>query len=143
MPHVTPLREPTSREPIDVARYLARAQCDDEAIEGALVADLGMAEFEAQELIAGNAMELQHQRWAGQADLAQWLWDIGHGIRGSKLSSAQLSTGVHLAYQHLGWARDGRADKVTKGLQQAARNRATTKQGRATGTKLGPTGVAR
>lgn len=137
-----PVIEP-SRKPIDVARYLARAQADDEQIEGSLVADLGLPESEAQDLVEHNAMLLQHERWAGQAELAQWLWDVGQGVRGSAINNGQMNVGMALAYQHLGWARDGKIAKIAKGLSQAARNRATTKQARARGQSLGPTGVAR
>jgi hypothetical protein len=121
------------------ARELAEAQADDAQIEGWLVAREGLDEQAAADIVASMAVELLHHRWSGQADLARRLWDMAKGVSGYDMSGSQLSCAQSLGYQHLGWSRDGKIDKLAKAVREAERQQARTKQAKRAG---GPKAVS-
>lgn len=117
---------------------LAEVQCDDAQIAGALAVECGLPLADADAVVSALSERLQAARWAAQARMAEYLWSVAKGEAGRTLNGAQIQVATALAWQHLGWSREGRVDALRSALRQAERDRAKARRAGAVPLRAAP-----
>ena len=114
----------TMAQVAELVRKWARAQAEDQEIEGALVVHCKMAPGDAAAYVKRNEGQFQLQRWDGRREAREWMYDTMRSPDGCKLNGAQISILGLFMRAHCGHSSEGVDTKIRKIIEKAEREKA-------------------